>query len=76
MGLLIFFITEYTEFHGVLLLSSRTERSVVKDLGNINVDALDFLPPFGRLDDKYRNRKTLCASVYSVVNKLDSDGNR
>ena len=57
-------------------MSSRTERSVVKDLGNINVDALDFLPPFGRLDDKYRNRKTLCASVYSVVNKLDSDGNR
>ena len=56
-GFIDFFTTEYTEFHGVLLLSSRTERSVVKDLGNINVDALEFLPPFGHLNDNTKGQK-------------------
>ena len=32
--------TEYTEYHGVLLLSFRAERSVVKDLVDIHVDVL------------------------------------
>ena len=66
------FTTEYTEFYGVFsffnprLLSSRGALAT-KDLGNIaqlGVDVLEILR--FALDDK---RKTLCDSVYSVVNK-------
>ena len=39
-----------------IILSSRTERSVVKDLGDTHLllrYVTEILPPFGRLDDKY-----------------------
>ena len=44
---LIKITTEYTEFHGVIVT-----QSVAKSLGDIHVDVLEVLPPFGRLDDK------------------------
>ena len=54
--MILFCTTEYTEFHGVFLLSSRTERSVVKDLGNtmagVNVDVHEILRRYAPLDDR------------------------
>ncbi len=54
-------------------MSSRTERSAVKDLECIHVYTQlyvpEILPPYGRLDDKEKRKKTPWNSVSSVVKR-------
>ena len=44
-------------------LSFRTEHSEVKNLGNIQKNILEILPPFGRLNDKRKKSITLNINV-------------